>query len=253
MTDELNHQVVVVTGGTRGIGAAISNRFAKHGARVQMVYRKNTEEAHSHLINMPGQGHHLYQYDLSDTESLQQLVADIISKCGHIDIWVNNAGIGYHHPIDKVSFDEWKSSWKQIIDVNLLAPAYSCYHVAQQMIRRGKGRIMNVSSRGAFRGEPLMPAYGASKAGLNAMTQSLAYALAPYGLFVGAVAPGFVETEMSRPRLQGKVGEHIKAQSPMNRVAHPDEVAQAVILMAQANQWMTGSVFDVNGASYFRM
>ena len=120
------------------------------------------------------------------------------------------------------------------------------------MIDQGHGKIINVSSRGAFRGEPMMPAYGASKAGLNSMTQSLAFALSKYNIFVGAVAPGFVETDMSRPRLQGEVGASIKNQSPMNRVAQPEEVAQAVLLMAQSNQWMTGGIFDVNGASYFR-
>ena len=140
----------------------------------------------------------------------------------------------------------------EILAANLIAPANIAWHASQHMIRQGHGRIINVTSRGAFRGEPDQPAYGASKAGLNSLTQSLAHKLSGYGIFVGAVAPGFVETDMAYDRLQGESGKMIRGQSPMNRVAKPEEVAQAVLLMAHANIWMTGSIFDVNGASYFR-
>jgi len=160
--------------------------------------------------------------------------------------------MGYHHPIDKSSYDDWQMGWNQILGTNLLGPANISYHAAQMMIRQGQGRIINVSSRGAYRGEPEQPAYGASKAGLNALTQSLAQRLAPYGIFVGGVAPGFVETEMARDRLLGEPGDKIRNQSPMNRVAQPSEVAQAVLLMSAANEWMTGGIWDINGASYLR-
>ena len=121
------------------------------------------------------------------------------------------------------------------------------------MIKQGGGRIVNVSSRGAFRGEPEAPAYGASKAGLNQMSQSLAKALAPHNIFVGVVAPGFVETEMAKTKLEGESGVQIRSQSPLNRVAMPDEVARAVLfLAAPGTEFMTGAIVDVNGASYLR-
>jgi NAD(P)-dependent dehydrogenase (short-subunit alcohol dehydrogenase family) len=121
------------------------------------------------------------------------------------------------------------------------------------MIPRGGGRIVNVSSRGAFRGEPEQPAYGASKAGLNALGQSLARALAPVGITVATVAPGFVATDMAARHLDGPRGDAIRAQSPFGRVARPDEVASAVVFLASPEaEWASGAILDLNGASYLR-
>jgi NAD(P)-dependent dehydrogenase (short-subunit alcohol dehydrogenase family) len=121
------------------------------------------------------------------------------------------------------------------------------------MMAAGGGRIVNVSSRGAFRGEPLNPAYGASKAGLNAMGQSLAVALAPYNIVVTGVAPGFVETDMAARHLEGPGGDAIRAQSPFGRVARPAEIADAVVFLASPEaQWASGAILDLNGASYLR-
>ena len=120
-------------------------------------------------------------------------------------------------------------------------------------MQQGGGRIVNVSSRGAFRGEPDAPAYGAAKAGLNALSQSMAKALAPHNIFVGVVAPGFVETDMAAELLAGPEGEAIRGQSPMNRVARPDEVARTVLFLASEGvDYLTGCIVDVNGASYLR-
>ena len=113
--------------------------------------------------------------------------------------------------------------------------------------------LVTGASRGAFRGEPRQPAYGASKAGLNAMGQSLAQALAPHGVLVFTVAPGFVETDLAAARLAGPDGDGIRAQSPLNRVARPEEVARAVVFLGtEAPEFMTGCIVDVNGASYLR-
>jgi NAD(P)-dependent dehydrogenase (short-subunit alcohol dehydrogenase family) len=121
------------------------------------------------------------------------------------------------------------------------------------MMAHGGGRIINISSRGAFRGEPGKPAYGASKAGLNSLTQSLAVALAPHQIFVAAVAPGFVNTELAAEVLSGADGDAIRAQSPFNRVAEPQEVAHAVLFLASKGaEFSTGTIIDVNGASYLR-
>jgi NAD(P)-dependent dehydrogenase (short-subunit alcohol dehydrogenase family) len=121
------------------------------------------------------------------------------------------------------------------------------------MIEHGGGRIVNVSSRGAFRGEPEGPAYGASKAGLNAFSQSLAQRLAPHGIFVGVVAPGFVDTDLASRVLDGPDGDAVRAQSPLGRVAKPEEVAHAVLFLAsEGSEFSTGTIIDVNGASYLR-
>jgi len=121
------------------------------------------------------------------------------------------------------------------------------------MIKQGSGKIVNISSRGAFRGEPAAPAYGASKAGLNAMGQSLAIALAPHNIFVYTIAPGFVETAMARPHLTGKRKNEILNQSPIGRVAKPEEIAKTVVFLAsEGTDFLTGCIIDVNGASYLR-
>ncbi|MFT6807107.1 MAG: 3-oxoacyl-[acyl-carrier protein] reductase [Saprospiraceae bacterium] len=243
---------VLITGGTRGIGAAISSLFADQGAKVSMIYKADLESARTQLQSLAGKGHELYQCDICNPKAISQLYRQYSQAHDTLDILINNAGIAYHHPVDKTTYEEWQSSWSHIISTNLLAPSNMSYHAAHIMKAQGHGCIINISSRGAFKGEPMMPAYGASKAALNSMTQSLAFQLAPYNIRVGAIAPGFVETEMSRPRLEGKIGTNIKNQSPLTRVAQPQEVAEAAYLMAKSNIWMTGSVWDVNGASHFR-
>lgn len=244
---------VLVTGGTRGIGRAVSTAFARNGARVAMVYRHNSEAAQEALSRLEGAGHHCLQADLSDPAAVQQVINDAIVLLGHIDVVVNNAGIGVYHSVEDSTYAEWQRAWLDTLNANLLAPANVIYWVARHMIERGGGRIVNISSRGAFRGEPIKPAYGASKAGLNALGQSLAVALAPHDIFVGTVAPGFVNTELAAERLNGPEGEAIRAQSPFNRVAEPEEVAHAVLFLAsEGAEFTTGTIIDVNGASYLR-
>jgi 3-oxoacyl-[acyl-carrier protein] reductase len=181
------------------------------------------------------------------------MVDSVANQMGQIDILVNNAGVYDAHPLAEVSYEEWQASWHRVLDVNLIGAANASYCAARHMIQQGGGRIVNVSSRGAFRGEPDSPAYGASKAAMNAMSQSLARYLAPYNIFVGVVAPGFVETDMARVDLQGESGISIRAQSPFNRVARPEEVAYAVLFLAsEGAEFMAGAILDVNGASYLR-
>ena len=137
--------------------------------------------------------------------------------------------------------------------VNLLKPANVMYWAIQHMINSGGGRIVNVSSRGAFRGEPEQPAYGASKAGLNSMSQSIAQQVAKHNIYIGVVAPGFVETDMAAKTLSGPEGEKIRHQSPLKRVARPEEVAYTVLFLAsEGSEFSTGTIIDVNGASYLR-
>ncbi|GJM43080.1 MAG: beta-ketoacyl-ACP reductase [Ardenticatenaceae bacterium] len=250
---DFSGKVTLVTGGSRGIGRAICQQFAQHGAQVVVHYNSNRAAAAETTASLAGSNHFVAQAGMGNPAELERLVAEVIEKYGRIDILVNNAGIYEDHPLAEVSFAEWQSAWQNTLAVNLLGVANLSYLVGQQMIRQGYGRIVNVSSRGAFRGEPTAPAYGASKAGLNAMSQSLAKYLAPHNVFVGVVAPGFVETEMAADHLAGEMGDGIRGQSPLNRVATPDEVAYPVLfLAAEGTQFLTGAIIDVNGASYLR-
>ena len=244
---------VLITGGSRGIGRACAHGFAERGAKVAINYRANTTAAEATLVALPGQGHAMVQADVTEPEAVQGLVASAVDALGGLDIVVNNAGIWVDHELEKVDFDQWQDAWDRVLKANLLGPANLCFCAAKHMIANGGGKIVNVSSRGSFRGEPNGPAYGASKAGLNSMSQSLAKRLAPHNITVGVVAPGFVETDMAARYQDTNMWDDILNQSPFGRIAKPEEVAAAVIFLAsEGAKFSTGTIIDVNGASYLR-
>jgi 3-oxoacyl-[acyl-carrier protein] reductase len=246
-------KIVLVTGASSGIGRAIARQFAERGARVAVHYGRNAAGAKETLELLPGGPHLTVQAELRDPGQVQRLVDTVVREMGGLHILVNNAGIFEDHPPATTGYRDWQLSWQRVLETNLIGPANLCYCAAQQMMKQGGGRIVNVSSRGAFRGEPNAPAYGASKAGLNAMSQSLAQALAPHNIFVGVVAPGFVETPMAAARLSGPLGDETRRQSPLGRVAKPEEVAYTVVFLAsEGAEFLTGCIVDVNGASYLR-
>lgn len=250
---DFSGKCVLITGGSRGIGRETAKAFADHGARVAVNYRTNLKAAEETLALLPGGSHITVQADVSQPDSVQQLIDTVTHHFGDLDVVVNNAGIGMFHRLDEISYKEWQEAWQQTLAVNLTGPANVCYCAARYMMEHGGGRIVNISSRGAFRGEPEQPAYGAGKAALNAMSQSLAQRLAKYGIFVGVVAPGFVETEKTAHILSGPRGDDLRSQSPLGRVARPEEVARAALfLAAEGPEFMTGTIIDVNGASYLR-
>jgi NAD(P)-dependent dehydrogenase (short-subunit alcohol dehydrogenase family) len=243
---------VLVTGASRGIGAAVARAFAQGGDRVAVHYGSRRERAEEVRAALPGDGHVVVGAPLGDPEAVRSMVDAAASGLGAIDVLVNNAGIYTPHPIDGTSYEEWQRGWQETLAVNLIGAANVTWCAVRHMPEGG--RIVNVSSRGAFRGEPEQPAYGASKAGLIAFGQSLARALGPRGIAVTAVAPGFTETDMAAEALSGEAGERRRRESPMGRVATPEEVAAAVVFLASPQAGMaTGTVVDVNGASYLRM
>jgi len=250
---DFSGQNVLVTGASRGVGRAIAQAFAGHGARVVVHHGTNREAAQATLAGLPGGPHHVLSADLRDPSAVQRLVAAAERAVGRIDVLVNNAGIYEEHDVASVTYEEWQAAWSRTLGTNLLGPANLSFCVAQHMRQHGGGRIVNVSSRGAFRGEPTAPAYGASKAGLNAFGQSLAKALGGEGIYVFTVAPGFIETDMAAGILAGPRGDFIRGESPLGRVAQPEEVAWTVLLLAApGSEFMTGCIVDVNGASYLR-
>jgi 3-oxoacyl-[acyl-carrier protein] reductase len=245
---------ILITGASRGIGRAIAVAFAALGDRVAIHHRDSADEAAAVLAGLPGHGHAVVRADLADPGAVRSMVDAAASALGQIDVLVNNAGIFQAHPITEVSYEQWQAAWQSTIGVNLIGAANVTWCVVEHMREIGAGgQIVNVSSRGAFRGEPGQPAYGASKAGLNAFGQSLARALAPLGITVATVAPGYVDTEMAAGALAGPGGDQIRADSPFGRVGRPDEVAAAVVYLASPPaQWASGAILDLNGASYLR-
>ncbi|WP_235298687.1 SDR family NAD(P)-dependent oxidoreductase [Portibacter marinus] len=254
MNIDFSNKNVIITGGSRGIGKAIAKLFSEASANVIFTYHSNHNAAQETMLELSGTGKHRhYELNIANPTSVSQFVDQVIKAYGAVDILINNAGVFIEHKLAEIDFAEWQNIWNRTINTNLTGVSNLCYLVARQMINSRKGKIINISSRGAFRGEPNCPAYGASKAGLNALSQSLAQYLAPYNIRVGVIAPGFVETEMVADLLDSPAGEQIKDQSPLKRAASPEEIARVVALSAMEGiDYMTGSIIDVNGASYLR-
>jgi NAD(P)-dependent dehydrogenase (short-subunit alcohol dehydrogenase family) len=284
-------RTALVTGASRGIGCAIARALAARGVRIALHYHSNDAAAIATRAELDGEGHLLCKADLTDAGATARLWHEVSAAFGAIDILVNNAGLFIDHPPLSTDYDAWTAAWKQTLAANLLGPANLSLLAAQAMTARtspeavnggtldpggaaghggagslgglaqhgahelswGRGRIVNISSRGAFRGEPDAPAYGASKAGLNALSQSMAKALAPRGVYVYCLAPGFVATDMAASVLAGAAGADILAQHPLGRIATAEEIARTAEFCAlDAPPAMTGSIIDLNGASYLR-
>jgi 3-oxoacyl-[acyl-carrier protein] reductase len=260
---------VLVTGASRGVGAATAQAFAERGERVVVHYRGAADRARAVLAGLPGRGHAVVQADLADPEQTRRLADEAVDALGRVDVLVNNAalfldpaGAGSRrgdHRVTDVGYDAWVRAWQTTLATNLMGPANLTWCIARHMLEvpaadgRPTGRMVNVGSRGAYRGEPDVPAYGASKAGLHAFGQSMAVALAPHGIGVVSLAPGFIATDMAATLLDSPAGDAIRAQSPYGRVATPEEVAAALVALAEPGaEWASGAVVDFNGASHLR-
>ncbi|WP_109474329.1 SDR family NAD(P)-dependent oxidoreductase [Ornithinimicrobium cavernae] len=267
--DERSGRGVLVTGASRGVGAATAREFAERGDRVVVHYRGSEDRAREVLASLPGDGHGLVRADLASPEETQALAEEAIEILGRVDVLVNNAALfldpaaggsrrGDHH-VTETDYDSWVRAWRTTLETNLMGPANLTFCVARHMLAvspapgHSVGRVVNVGSRGAYRGEPAVPAYGASKAGLHAFGQSMAVALAPHGIGVVSIAPGFIATDMAGSLLEGPSGDAIRAQSPFGRVATAPEVASAICALAEPGaEWVSGAVVDFNGASHLR-
>lgn len=253
MKFDFKDKIVLITGGSRGIGAITAKLFADAGAQVIITYNANKDAAEQTLANLGPGNHGMYQLDLADPGSVEILFKSFGEKYNRLDVLVNNAAVHLPHKILETDFAHWQKSWDETLRANLIGPANVCYFASQLMVKQQSGKIINISSRGAFRGEPENPAYGASKAGINSMSQSLALVLAPHNVSVHIIAPGYVATEMVADKLEGASGEAIKGQSPFGRVAKPEEVARLVAVYASEGlEFTSGGISDINGASYLR-
>jgi 3-oxoacyl-[acyl-carrier protein] reductase len=240
---------ILVTGASGGIGAAIAKSLALRGATVALHYQSDRSAVEATKRAMPGDGHTLIQGDLSDSTAIERVWQEA-SATHRIDVLVNNAGIYPNHPPLATDYAEWTAAWQRTLAINLVGPAHLSYCAARTKAEQGGGKIVNISSRGAYRGEPNAPAYAASKAGLNALSQSLAKALAPKAVYVFVVAPGWVSTQRVAKAIQDPA---VLADQPLGRVATPEEVAAVVTYCSlEAPASLTGAILDVNGASYLR-
>jgi NAD(P)-dependent dehydrogenase (short-subunit alcohol dehydrogenase family) len=254
-------RTALVTGASRGIGRAIALALASRGVIVAVHCHARRAGAEATRAALAGNGHHVCVADLADPASTRDLWREVAAALGRVDVVVNNAAVYLDHPPLATDYAAWQVAWEQTLATNVRGPANLSLLAAEAMCAApgagaagwGRGRIVNISSRGAFRGEPDAPAYGASKAALNSLGQSLARKLAPHGVYVYTLAPGWVATDMALGHLAGPGAAEILAQHPLGRVASPEEIASAAVYCAlDAPPAMTGSIIDVNGASYLR-
>lgn len=250
---------VLVTGASRGIGRAVAHAFAEQGDRVAVHVRSAVDEGEATLAALPGTGHALVVADLGDAAQAGALPAAAEEALGGpASVLVNNAGIAtapeHAHPPATTEPAGWRQSWEDYLRINTLGTALVTHAMTARLVELGlPGRVITIGTRGVHRGEPDFPAYAASKAALHSMDASLAVALAPHGIAVATVAPGFVETERVAERLDSPAGEAIRADSPFGRVGRPQEVASAVLWLASPDAvWASGATLDLNGASHLR-
>ncbi len=246
--DTLKERTVLVTGGSRGIGRAIALALAEAGADVAVNYQASAVSAR----DVCAEARHLgvrarcYQADISKSEEASRVVEEALDDFGHIDILVNNAGITRDKSFLKMS-DEM---WDEVLDVNLRGPVNITRAVLPGMVSAGWGRIINVASIVGQTGNFGQANYAASKGAIIAFTKTLARETARKGVTVNAVAPGFIETDMTKD-MPHEALQSVKVATPVGRLGYPHEVASAVLFLAlPAAAYVTGQVIAVNGGMY---
>ena len=242
--------VAVVTGGSRGIGAAICEELGRGGAKVVINYSGSQEPAEelAEKINQTGGGGEgvAIQADVSDPNDAQRLIDQTIEQFGRIDILVNNAGINADATLDKLDVE----SWDQVIQLDLNGCFYTLHAALPHMTEQGNGSIVNMSSFVGEAGNMGQANYAAAKAGLLGYTKTAALELARNNISVNAVCPGFIETDMTSA-IPEDMQEKITKTIPMGRFGQPEDIAQAVRFCIE-NEYMTGATLDINGGVYMR-
>lgn len=242
---ELTGRTALVTGGSRGLGRACCKLLAEAGANVAVNFQNNADAAAETvaLVNAAGATGLAVQADVAEQHDVEEMVTAVTEQLGPIDLLVNNAGV-----FDFVSHDETTPEiWQRTLDVNLTGAYFTTWAVKESMLERGFGRIVNVTSIGGLRARPMSIAYTVSKAGMIALTKSIAEAVAANNIRVNAVAPGLMETDMTEinpPEQQKKLIE----ATPMQRIGRPEEVGEVVLfLLSERSSFMTGQTVVASG------
>ena len=241
----LKNKIVLITGAGRGIGRAIAIALAKEGAEVVINYNGSEERAKEvkQTIEENGGKASIYKCNVSDFAACEAMIKDIVKEYGHLDILVNNAGITKDGLIMKMKEEDFDS----VLNVNLKGTFNTIRHSARQMLKQRSGRIINMASVVGVTGNAGQANYSASKAGVIGLTKAVARELASRGINVNAVAPGFVETDMT-DALSDSVKENLKSQIPLGKIGHPQDIAKAVAFLASPDaNYITGQVLSVDG------
>jgi 3-oxoacyl-[acyl-carrier protein] reductase len=239
---ELSGQVALVTGGSRGIGLAIARELADAGAKVAVVARDETR-AQQAADSLPGEGHRGYSADVADAAQVAELVKRVEEEMGSLDVLVNNAGVTRDNVLMRLKDEDWSD----VLDTNLKGAFNTIRAASRGMMKRRAGRIINISSVVGLMGNKGQANYAASKAGLIGLTKSVAKELASRGILVNAVAPGYIETDMTA-ELPEAAREMLMAQIALGRLGTPEDIAPVVRFLAGPGAaYMTGQVLVVDG------
>jgi NAD(P)-dependent dehydrogenase (short-subunit alcohol dehydrogenase family) len=250
-TLDLSGKTVVITGASRGIGAETARRMAAAGARVVVNYH-GSEAAADAVVREIGERAIAIKADVADPTAVKRMIEDVVARFGTIDVLVNNAAIFEYNPFDGDDYEAWQNGWRRTFDLNVFAAANAAWLAMRAMRRGGGGKIINVASRAAWRGETEFADYGASKAALVNLTRSIARACAKDNIVASCVAPGFIETEMAKPELEAH-REEILSQIPLRRVGSVDDVAGVILFLASPMaDYLNGVTIDINGGSWFQ-
>ena len=244
----LKDKVALITGASRGIGRATALMFARAGCHVVINYRTDHSAADEvrRLVEEQGTRAYVYQADVADKGRVDGMVAAVIKEFGRIDVLVNDAGIWIDNPIDAMT----EARLRETVDTNLMGSFFTIMAVVPHMKKQRSGVIINVSSTAGQRGEAYHSPYAATKSAVIGLTKSLAVELVEYNIRVNCIAPGWVETDMSRPSLAGAEKDKVLATIPMGRVATPDELAGPILFLASdLATFITGEVLNVNGGA----
>lgn len=241
-------RVALVTGASNGIGTAIARILAQADMKVAVHYNRDRAAA-CEIARECGAASTVVQGDIGKPEDCARIAGEVLERYGRIDVLVNNAAVAEKDHF-ALPYDAWRQHWQRTLDINLLGAVNLAHLVVAAMRRQGGGKIINVSSRSAFRGETEYVAYAAAKAAIVNYTRCLARSLAPDGILAYAIAPGFIRTPMAEPLL-AEHGEEIAGQIPSGVVGEPIDVANvALFLASDLSNYITGSTIDVNGGSY---
>ena len=247
--EDLKGKSVLITGGSRGIGAALAKGFAQAGAKVAITYRSDKRSAIqcAKLIGQLGAECLVLRANVGKARAAHHTVKRVLLRFGRIDILVNNAGVWKTGQIGKMT----EQQWDETMDTNLKGTFLFCNEVAPIMMRQKFGKIINISSTAGQRGEPLHSHYAASKGGVIAFTKSIAVELAPHGINVNSVSPGWVQTDMTKDALMDRrLRPEIDKGIPRGVIASPEDIVGSVLFLASSrSQHIVGATINVNGGS----
>ncbi len=250
MNIDLTSKTVLITGGSRGIGAAAVRAFAASGARVAVHCRRNLDAAKALAADV-GQGAEAFQADLGDPQACTPLWDAVAARFGRIDVLVNNAGVAMGAPLEGEDA-VWLEAWMRTMAVNLTALGLLCRAAIGHFQAQGGGRIINISSRAAFRGDtPDYMAYAASKGGVVALTRSIARGFGKQGIVAFDVAPGFTRTEMAQDFIDQYGEAYASSDIALSRLTEPGDIAPTLVFLASGlADHATGTTIDLNAGSY---